>query len=188
MGQNLRRAVSRTAPLVLLGIIGCQVNTGPIPVSDSEYRNIVQSARSMIATAVEMERLFPVADHFVAIDDGPVTWNTVVYFGGRFQLTMQVDVKVSRRSERITKVISDPKFRLWEIQSLTIDPDGGVDAKMFGQHERAFGSKEWAAIVADHGALNVLGLSMDGKPVDGFDAFVASRRKRGSRFTSLLGN
>jgi hypothetical protein len=187
MSDHFRPTIHSTVALALLGIIGCLPNLGPPPVSDGEYRNIVLSARTMIPTAVEMERLFPVADHSVPIAGGPVTWTTKVFFGGRFQLLMQVDVKISRISERISKVIGEPEFRLWEVQSLTIHPDGRVDAKMFGEHERAFGLKEWSKIVADHGAFTVLGLSTEGPPVNGFDAYAASRRMNGSRLISLLG-
>src|SRR3569832_1380884 len=119
-----------------------------------------------------MEELYPVADHFIThfgFDDAPNMWNTEVFFGGRYTLTMQVDVEIDYDAKRVTKVFGEPKFYLHEAQNVEILPDGRAQVSYAGQHERTFGPNGWTKLYNSKGDLAVIDLRTENEPVKSFD-------------------
>lgn len=76
----------------------CLVFTGCSPWEG--YKETVRNGIKTIPQVQEFKKLFPGAptDNFFieygVHKDEPVTWNTVVYFGGRYTLTYVVQVRV----------------------------------------------------------------------------------------------
>jgi hypothetical protein len=74
-----------------------------------------------------MEEQFGTADHFITHfgSRGKTTnrWNTEVFFGGRYTLTMQVDVHVDYDKNQI-EVVGEPVFYLVEAESIDVFDDG----------------------------------------------------------------
>lgn len=77
-----------------------------------KYKLGVQSGFAKIPEALQIEACFGEADHFISSPDkhGNCTWNTEVYFGARYCLTMQVEVKMKDDFSEILKVVSSPQF------------------------------------------------------------------------------
>lgn len=145
-----------------------------------EYKATVRSARAVLPIAVQMEEVFPIADHFIThfgFDSGPKMWNTEVFFGGRYTLTMQVDVEIDYKAKTITKVVGEPKFYLHEVQNIQILPDGRASSSYNSRNEKRFGSAEWEKIRQANGELSTLGLTANTEAVQHFDEYVSQWRR-----------
>ncbi len=159
------------ALLATLFATGC----GPRP---EQYQAIHQSARTALPIAVEMEQLFGTADHFIthfgSRSEASNLWNTVAFFGGRYELTMQVKIRVDYDKNQI-EVVGDPEFYLVEVRSIKVYDDGRTD----GQYDRnfRFTKEEWKTVSEHKGDFSVIGFELKTEPVAGFDAYVASWRK-----------
>jgi hypothetical protein len=146
----------------------------------SDYVATVRSAKAVLPIAVEMEELFPVADHFIThygFNDGPRVWNTEVFFGGRYTLTMQVDVEIDYSANKITKVGGEPKFSLTETRKVDILPDGRAQSWYNGQNQRRFGPAEWEKVYQTKGDFSALDVTINHDPVPNFEEDVSQARR-----------
>ena len=129
-----------------------------------------------------MEELFPIADHFVTefgFDKGPRKWNTEVFFGGRYTLTMQVDVEIDYEARRIIRLVGEPVFYLQEVENITLLPDGRAVAvySIRSQRDKPFGLLEWNKIYKAKGDLSVIGFKTIATGVQHFDEHVLQIRR-----------
>src|SRR5207248_6442046 len=65
--------------------------------------------------------LFGEGDHFIThygFKPGPKEWTTEVFFGGRYTLSLKVDVDVDYKTQTIKTSVSTPKFYLFEVGSV----------------------------------------------------------------------
>jgi hypothetical protein len=137
------------------------------------YTQAVKSGFKKIPEAMQVERLFGEADHFISYSGPNVKqdWNTVVFFYGRYELTMQVDVKTNAAFSEVTEVVGEPKFYLLEIKEITGADAGG--ARYNGSAQRTFGLTDWKKLYDAKGDFSVLGITIHkDRPVDNFDRFV----------------
>ena len=67
----------------------------------TDYRAAHLSAKQSLPIAVQMEELFGDADHFIThfgfSGQKANTWNTEVFFDGRYTITMQVEILIDYR-------------------------------------------------------------------------------------------
>lgn len=165
--------------LPLIWTAGCR-STIP-PKSKADYVKTVESARHVIETAVQMEQLFRTADHFITeygFKSGPRIWNTEVYFGGRYRLTMQVEIEIDYNRDRIIRTLTEPQFHLTEVGKIEVLADGRVyseNVKKPGQE--TFGLPEWRRVFAAGGDWSVIGFTIDKSSVQHFDEFVEAWRR-----------
>jgi hypothetical protein len=86
------------------------------------YKKMVRSGIQVLKWPAEMEHLFGDSDHFITHwgfhDPGPRLWNSEVYFGGRFCLTMQVEVEVDYKTCAVIRTVAPPKFYLRKVNRL----------------------------------------------------------------------
>jgi hypothetical protein len=188
--ENGKGFPAKYALLLLFPLVvaGCGLSGRPTATTMDGYVATVKSARTAVPIAVQMEELFPVADHFIThfgFSNGPRIWNTVVYFGGRFELTMQVDVEIDYSTSRVVRAIGTPVFYLNAVESLKITSDGSADGTFRGQDHRTFGPIEWETIRKRNGDLTVIGIQEGSLPVPQFDAFVATSRRPRVRVSLL---
>src|SRR6266481_3389857 len=97
---------------VLASCGGCKQDTM------SDYIQTVKSGLDTLPWPKEMEALFGEGDHFVThygFSLGPNKWNTEIFFGGRYTLTLQVDVDIDYKGDTIRSNVSPAKFYLWEV-------------------------------------------------------------------------
>ncbi len=96
-----------TVVLMLCASSGCGYS-GDVP----SYRSAIRSGRKIIAPALAMEKQFPKTEHMLIMYGGTGSaqheWQTVSYFGGRYELTMTVDVLLSDDGKTIENVIQEP--------------------------------------------------------------------------------
>lgn len=143
-----------------------------------DYKQTVRSGLATLPWPKEMEALFGEGDHFIThygFSPGPKEWNTEVYFGGRYRLTMQVDVEIDYKKHTIEKYTSPPKFYLWEIGPLTREKGEVFGAKIANQW--VFDEAKWRKLVEATGDWTAIGLSVKkDNPIPGFDEYVKGWR------------
>ena len=149
---------------LLLGLV--YINSWPTQES------MVHSGYVQIPQAREIDELFGPALHSCSNYEEPdaAQWFTETYFGGRYELVMQVDVRIDRQSGEVAEVRGEPQFSLGEIYRIE-----GRGASYGNWHQ--FGAEEWEAVVEADGDFSVLGIQIDlENPVDGFEEYKAIPR------------
>ena len=152
---------------VSLFCIGCQHGW-----DTNDYRTAVRSGRSLVAPALEMEKQFPKTEHMIIMYGGTGSarheWQTVAYFGGRYELTMTVDVLLSSDGKTVAKVLDEPKFLLNVCDRIT---PGGV-ALYSGTRNQTFGIGEWTKFRISAYDPKTIDSEYDGSELPNFDTFV----------------
>ena len=162
--------------LFIMGVIGWS-GCSPVKLGGHPgYTATVLSAATAIPIAVEMERTFPETDHFIveygrARGPGSRQWHTKSYFGGRYVLTMQVDVAIDFDAHRITEIVGEPKFYLTKADHVDVEPDGRAVVSYRGE-QPVFGASDWAKVYKAGGDFSVIGITIDPTPVRDFDKYV----------------
>ena len=148
-----------------------------------DYKSTVRDGIKTVPHVQEIKRIFSNAptDYFITNygfdKDKPKQWNTVVYFGGRYTFTYQVDVVVDYKNNRVGKVVGKPQFYLEEVvKVLDASSDSvGADYKHPGD---TLDEDKWNKLVAAHGNFSVIGITLNtNAPVQGFDEYVHAWRK-----------
>lgn len=161
--------------LPIIFLMGCGSS------SMEDYKETVHNGISTVPHVQEIQRLFPkeATDHFIThygFDKSkPVTWNTEVFFGGRYVLTYQVDVIVDYERKLVSKTVSPPKFAWREATNISTHPIGAD----FGAGD-FFGEAEWSKVLAAKGDFTTIGwMVKTNMPVPNFEKYVdAVRRDR----------
>ncbi len=134
------------------------------------YRRAVRSGRLLIAPAMALEAQFPKTEHMLIMYGHTGTakheWKTVSFFGGRYELTMTVNVILKSDGMKIAKVVGKPKFYLHVCKELL---DGG--ATYDGSRELVFGVKKWNEFRDSGFDLRVLDPDYDGSTLRNFDEY-----------------
>jgi len=143
------------------------------------YKQAVKSGFPKIPQAKQIEQLLGESDHFISYHGSRSLgqeWNTEVFFADRYELAMQVEVKVDYWFSEVLEVVGEPKFYLAEITSVDYD-NGGVGANMLGIHSE-FGPKEWAKVYQAKGDFSVIGIQLKkNAPVPRFEEYVRATRR-----------
>lgn len=166
--------------ILTLAPFGCGASGGMVRATRNrdDYIATVRSAKDALPIAMQMEEFFPVADHFITeyamFDSKPKTWNTEVFFGGRYTLTMQVDVYIDYKTNRIVNVVGEPKFWLVGTESVKVLPDGR--AYHVGGDGGEFGADEWKKVRDAKGDFSVIGIKINREPAENFEEYVRQTR------------
>ena len=121
-----------------------------------------------------MEELYEDCRHFITYGQNRVPlFNSVAYFGDRYELTMQVPVKID--SEKTGATIGSPKFFLSQVSAVDISPSGQVTTSFDGglNFERA----EWQKVYQSNGDFSKIGFTIDPTAVPGFQKFADASPK-----------
>lgn len=166
-------ACSAAFLVLLLTLAGCR------PSGMEDYKRTVRSGLQIMPWPLEIEQLFGDADHFITHwnfgGSEPRQWNTEVYFGGRFSLTMQVETEVDYWKRAVVRTVTPPKFYLWKYSKVTQGPNGGGSYGVEKQWE--FGEAEWKKLVAAKGDWSAIGISVGTtNPIANFDIHVKEMR------------
>lgn len=167
--------------LVLLTAISGCLGLG---FSEGDLERGVRDGLKKIPEAAQLDELFGKenVDHFVSYS-GPSTskkWNSEVYFGGRYALTMQVEVKMSSRLDRVVSVVGEPKFYLVKYKSIE-EHSPGVFGGSTDQNPNIpypFDVSTWKRIYDARGDVSLLDSTIDvhQEPLPHFDDFVKGKR------------
>ena len=99
-------------------------------------------------------------------------FNSVAYFGDRYQLTMQVPVEIESGSSGST--IGTPSFYLNETSAISVSPTGQIGASF--SRNLDFGSAEWAQVYNSNGDFGKIGFVVNLTPVPNFKKYTDASR------------
>ncbi len=147
-------------------------------MSPSDYEAIVKSARIGVPIAGQIEEIFGDADHFISrLGMGDEIWNTEVFFGGRYSLTMQVAVTVDMY-KKIVDQVGEPKFFVMEYTKITFSSKGSIGASHKGLVEGGqLNLEQWNKLYENKGDFSVIGVKVNEAPLADFDEYVKNIRK-----------
>lgn len=109
---------------VSLSCSGCQNGW-----DTNDYRSAVRSGRSLIAPALDMEKQFSDTEHMLIMYGATGSkheWQTVSFFGGRYVLTMSVDVFLNSNGTSVLRVDDNPKFSMSVYRSIEAKGDSAA--------------------------------------------------------------
>lgn len=145
----------------------------------SNYVQVMQSGIMHLAWPKEMETLFGEGDHFITHynrSSGPKLWNSVVFFGGRYVLSLQVPVEIDYSSNRVHRTAGSPKFYLNELEMISIDSNGLVSATI--SRQSVINEDKWSQLVKNRGDWAVIGIKVQtNAPLSEFSKYVQAQRK-----------
>lgn len=154
--------------IIALAVCGCGV-------SDKDHQATLRSARIVLPIAVQMESLFPPADHFVSQFGRGSTkgtlWHTNVYIGGRYVLAMEVPVELDFTGHTIN-VVGKPDLYLMEVPWVTVSPDGALSTGVGAQF--ALSEDDWNKVQGNLGDFSTIGIDLNPSRVVDFDTYAAA--------------
>ena len=138
------------------------------------HQSFAANGVAQIKPASQMDAMYADCRHFITYGPNNVSiWNSVAYFDGRYELTMQVPVQIS--SSTSGRMTGQPQFHLREVSAVSVDPDGQVGAKF--SREFVFGLAQWKNVVDAGGDFGAIGFKMNtGAPVKDFEAHAKGAR------------
>jgi hypothetical protein len=138
----------------------------------TSYRSAIRSGRALIKPALEIETQFPKTEHMIimygAVGSDEHEWQTVSFFGGRYQLTMSQQVLLSPDGTKILKVIGAPVFYLLKCESVTADGGASYTGKLSLDFDK------WNAFRESRFDMRIIDPDWDGSVLEDFDAFADS--------------
>lgn len=143
--------------LVAVAVVWSACSPGG-PPGGPRYLAIHRSGLNRLPYPHQMEALFGKGDHFITHygQSGPLTWNTHVYFYGRYLLGLQVDVEVDYSAKTVVREVGPPTFYFIEYIDMRKDSDG-MFRPVHGGHQWNIGRAEWEMLVAGKGDFRVIG-------------------------------
>ena len=126
-----------------------------------------------IQPAREMDKLYSDCRHFITYGPNNVLlFNSVAYFGDRYELTMQVPVEIP--SAGLGRAIGEPAFYLSEVSLVTVSPSGQVGANFAKSIN--FGSVKWKQVYDSSGDFSKIGFKLNPTAVLNFKQYTDASR------------
>ncbi len=138
------------------------------------HQSFAANGVAQIEPASQMDAMYGDCRHYITYGPNNVSiWNSDAYFGGRYELTMQVPVQIS--SSTSGRMTGQPRFYLREISAISGDPGGQVGATF--SRELVFGLAQWKQVVDAEGDFGAIKFKMNtGPPVKDFEAYAKASR------------
>lgn len=126
---------------------------------------------AQIPPARQMDGLFDDCRHNIRYGpNGVPQFNSVAYFGDRYQLTMQVPVRIDSASSGA--MVGEPTFHLNEVSKVTVSPSGQVQASFSRGID--FGSAEWALVYNADGDFSQIGFVTKPTGIPNFQVYAGA--------------
>jgi hypothetical protein len=142
-----------------------------------DYRSAVKSGFEVIPQVKEMESMLGEADHFIThygMKKGPLKWTSTVFFAGRYQLSMRVNVELNDSQHAVLRVVSEPKFYLLEVVGFKSE---GTERPELSPVQPVFGLADWNKLVEAKGDFSAIGITVHrDRPVKGHDEYAKGWR------------
>ena len=172
-----------TASTFAFGAVCMWFIAGCAPQADysvESYQAAVSSALKGLPVARQMEEVFPDTDHMIIMygyeADGPTReWQTVSFFGGRYELTYITRITLSEDGQSVVATGNGGFLKMWVV-------DKAIDGGAFYDSDRGrtFLEKDWTRFYEGGKDLLMLDPAFDDSVVPGFREYVdASRATRG---------
>ncbi len=137
------------------------------------HQDFAANGVSQIKPAMEMDYLFDDCRHFITYgaNDEPL-FNSVAYFGDRYELTMQVPVNI--QSESSGTLSGTPQFCLNEVSAVSVSSSGQVGASF--SRNLNFRNAEWQTVFDANGDFSTVGFVANTTSVANFQEYAAAGR------------
>lgn len=149
--------------------------------SDS-YKQTLADGMKNIEQARQMEgwygpdRVDHMITHFGFEPGKPVTWTTISYMYGRYELWMTVQVEIDYKKNLIEKILGEPQFLIKEVNSISDLPTGQISVEHREPSERLRIDKAlWEKIIESKGDLGFIPGINKNDPVEKFDEWRKAR-------------
>jgi hypothetical protein len=146
----------------------------------ADYKETIGDGVKKIGFASELKRLFPDAKltHSIVhygFAPGPRKWQSMAYFGGRYELGIEVMVEINYKTNEIVRTIGPATFYLVEVSKVSKNSNGSVGAR-FGAQTK-FGEEEWKKVIDAKGDFAAIHFSINPAPLDGFQDYVEANTR-----------
>jgi len=146
------------------------------------YKKTLAYGMKNIKWAEQMEKWYGpenvdhMITHYKFVPEEPVTWTTIAYLYGRYELWMKIEVRVDYNKCIITEFEGDPKFYLFENKSIELLPTGQRSARNEDPDKvPKVDSETWKKVEAANGDLGVLPGIDKNKPLVNFGEWRKAR-------------
>ena len=158
-----------TVATILLLSLGC--SGSHYGWDTNAYRSAVRSGRSLIGPALDMEKQFSDTEHMLIMYGATGSkheWQTVSFFGGRYELTMSVDVFLNSNGTSVLRVDDNPRFSMSVYRSIEAKGDSAAVDKSRGTE---FTIDKWLAFKESGFDLKILDPAYDGSVLPYFKEY-----------------
>jgi hypothetical protein len=162
-----------TVGAVILGMLCSSIWFFFMP--NYRYKKTLVFGMKNIKWAEQMERWYgpKKVDHMIThygfSPSKPVTWTTIAYLYGRYELWVKVDVRVDYDKCVITGFEGDPKFYLFENKIIEISSNGQIGVRQEDpKNVTDVDSETWKKLEAVNGDLGILPGIDKNKPLANF--------------------
>ena len=145
------------------------------------YDKVVRQGVATLVLPKEVEALFGVTnvDHFIS-NFGSKThaplWNSVTYFAGRYELSLQVPIAIDYDKCKLVGATSSAMVQINEVSKVDISKSGIAEAMMRGQWRLNENELKW--LVKNNGDWSAAKVPiLTNAPVKGFDEYVRQGRE-----------
>lgn len=138
------------------------------------HQEFARNGITQIPPAAEMEKLFDDCRHYIVYTgrESVSTWNATAFFGGRYELTMQVPVEI--KSKNNGSMIGEPSFSLREVEMVSVSSSGQVGASF--SRGINFDKSQWKKVRESGGDFSSIGFSLKTTPVPNFQTYTDASR------------
>jgi hypothetical protein len=170
MHTTIKSQIIQVVVLFAVGL-GCTYTTPGAGWNMTAYRKAIQSGRKILTEAAEMESQFANTEHMIIMygEIGSLEheWQTVSFFGGRYELTMSVNVVLSSNGDSVSTNDTGPKFFLTACKK--INATGG--ASMDSSRQLEFDVAKWREFKASGFDILLLDPKYDGSALPDFEEY-----------------
>ena len=140
---------------------------------NSDHQDFAPDGVSQIQPANQMNELYDDCRHYISYANyNKPLFNSVAYFGDRYEITMQVPVRIDSKTSG--KTIGEPIFYLNEISEVSVLPSGQVSTSYSGNLN--FGAAEWKRVYEANGDFSKIGFKIDPTGVPNFKTHTDASR------------
>jgi hypothetical protein len=158
--------------LIVLLFILFQIAYWAPAFQNRHHQNFAANGVSQIQPSKQMDELYEDCRHYITYGQNNTLFNSVAYFGDRYELTMQVPVDIKTKDSG--SIIGKPKFYLHEVESVSISPTSQVGAT-FSEDFR-FDETQWKKVYDSGGDFSLIGFTLKTTPVANFQRYADASR------------
>jgi len=172
--------------LLLIAIIGTMSLSSADILEDLEcHDKVVQDGIHTLTFPKEVEGLVGATnvDHFISNFGSKAhapTWNSVAYFGGRYELSLQVNISVNFENCTVKGTTGSATVYLNEVTRIEISTSGGAGARLKGGIGgiSKLNEHDWKKLIAHAGDWSVVNVPIvtNAPPIKDFDEYVRQGR------------
>jgi len=139
------------------------------------HQAFAKQSVALISPAAQLNGFYSDCRNFITYNEpgGGPTWNTIAFFEGRYQITLQIPVAI--QSPEAGETIGPARFSLLEIEEIDISGDSAASASYSNDWD--FGLYQWEKVFAAKGDFSVINIPIvKGQPHERFGTFTSRLR------------